>query len=181
MRAIQAACQISSRTASISVRMSASANAIDWFSMTGRPNASRSPAYSSAYSYAARAMPSAWAPTVGRLTSKVAIAACPLALVPSRARASRASSFSLPPSRQCPGTRTPSRNTSAVCEARRPSFLKVRLAARPFVAGGTMNAAWPRAPRAGSTEATTTWTPAIPPLVIQAFWPVSTHSSRASS
>lgn len=51
----------------------------------------------------------------------------------------------------------------------------------PFVAGGTMNAACPRAPSAGSTEATTTWIPAIPPLVIHAFWPESTHSSAASS
>ncbi|CAM5473598.1 hypothetical protein SBADM41S_08473 [Streptomyces badius] len=50
LRAIQAACQISRRTASISVRMSASAKAIDWFSMIGLPNASRSPAYSRAYS-----------------------------------------------------------------------------------------------------------------------------------
>jgi hypothetical protein len=65
-------------------------------------------------------MPSACAPTVGRLTSKVAIAACPSAFVPSRARATRASSFSFPPSRQCPGMRTSSRKTPAVCEARSP-------------------------------------------------------------
>ena len=39
---------------------------------------------------------------------------------PSRARASRASSFSLPPSRQRPGSRTWSSTTSAVCEARMP-------------------------------------------------------------
>src|SRR3954451_19421479 len=58
-------------------------------------------------------MPSACAPTVGRVASKVDIAGC-LAPVrpPSRARASLASSFSLPPSRQRPGTRTSSRTTA---------------------------------------------------------------------
>ncbi len=76
----------------------------------------------------------------------------------SRARASRSSSFSLPPSRQWPGTRTPSRTTSAVCEARMPCFLNFCPWLSPGVPGGTMNDAWPRAPRAGSTEATTTWT-----------------------
>jgi hypothetical protein len=43
------------------------------------------------------------------------------------------------------------------------------------------NAAWPREPSSGSTEATTTWTLAMPPLVAHAFWPLSTHSSLASS
>ena len=44
-----------------------------------------------------------------------------------------------------------------------------------------MNAACPRAPRSRSTEAITTWTSAIPPLVAHAFWPLITHSSAASS
>src|SRR3954451_25267705 len=43
------------------------------------------------------------------------------------------------------------------------------------------NAAWPRAPSSGSTEHTTTWTLAMPPLVAHAFWPLMTHSSEASS
>ena len=43
------------------------------------------------------------------------------------------------------------------------------------------NPAWPRDFSSGSTEATTTWTFAMPPLVAQAFWPLSTHSSVASS
>ena len=47
--------------------------------------------------------------------------------------------------------------------------------------GGITNAAWPREPSSGSTEATTTWTSAMPPLVAQAFWPFRTHSSLASS
>ncbi len=40
-----------------------------------------------------------------------------------------------------------------------------------------MNAAWPREPSSRSTEAITTWTSAIPPLVAHAFWPLITHSS----
>ena len=45
-------------------------------------------------------MPRACAPTVGRVASKVCRAACPRPPRPSRARARRSSSFSLPPSRQ---------------------------------------------------------------------------------
>ena len=52
---------------------------------------------------------------------------------------------------------------------------------RPGVPGGTMKLACPRDPRAGSTDATTTWTSAMPPLVTQVFTPFSTHSSRAAS
>ena len=68
-------------------------------------------------------MPMACAPTLGRVASNVCIAAWRLPRVPSRARARRSSSFSLPPSRQRPGTRQSSRKTSAVCEARSPCFL----------------------------------------------------------
>ena len=68
-------------------------------------------------------MPIACAPTVGRVASNVCIAACFFPRVPSRARARRSSSFSLPPSTQRPGMRQSSRKTSAVCEARRPCFL----------------------------------------------------------
>jgi hypothetical protein len=41
--------------------------------------------------------------------------------------------------------------------------------------------AWPRAFSSGSTEATTTWTSAIPPLVMNTFVPFSTHSSPSRS
>src|SRR5215211_7599316 len=68
-------------------------------------------------------MPTACEPTVGRETSNVFIAACPRELSPSRARARRSSSLSLPPRRQEPGTRQSSRWTSAVCDARNPCFL----------------------------------------------------------
>ena len=69
-------------------------------------------------------MPTAMAATAGRVDSKVDIAGCFSPVFwPSRALASLASSFSLPPSRQEPGTRTSSSTTSAVCEARMPCFL----------------------------------------------------------
>ncbi len=44
-----------------------------------------------------------------------------------------------------------------------------------------MNDAWPRPFNSGSTAATTTCTSAMPPLLIHAFVPFSTHSSLASS
>ena len=62
-----------------------------------------------------------------------------------------------------------------------PCFLNFVPISRPGVPGGITNAAWPRAPSSGSTEATTTCTSAMPPLVIHVFWPLSTHSSFASS
>ena len=52
---------------------------------------------------------------------------------------------------------------------------------RPAVPGGTTKDAWPRLPSVGSTVATTTCTSAIPPLVIHALVPSSTHSPVASS
>ena len=52
---------------------------------------------------------------------------------------------------------------------------------RPLNSGPTTNDAWPRALSAGSTAATTTWTSAMPPLVIQVLTPLRTHSSVASS
>ena len=51
----------------------------------------------------------------------------------------------------------------------------------PFVPGPMTKLAWPRPLSSGSTAATTTCTSAIPPLVIHAFVPLSTHSSLASS
>jgi hypothetical protein len=47
---IQQARHTNSRAASICIFMSASLNAIAWFMMIGRPNASRSFAYCNAYS-----------------------------------------------------------------------------------------------------------------------------------
>ena len=103
-----------------------------------------------------RAMPIAWAPTAGRVDSKVAIAACELVRFPSRARAMRSSSFSLPPRRHRPGTRHSSNMTSPVCEARIPIFLNLVPAETPGVPSGTTKLACPREPSSGTTDATTT-------------------------
>ena len=65
--------------------------------------------------------------------------------------------------------------------ARIPCFLYFWPWLRPGVPGGTMNEAWPLEPSSGSTTPTTTWMSAMPPLVIQALVPFSTHSSVASS
>ena len=62
-----------------------------------------------------------------------------------------------------------------------PCFLYFWPCERPGVPGGTMKLAWPRPLSSGSTEATTTWTLAMPPLVIHALVPLRTHSSLASS
>jgi hypothetical protein len=62
-----------------------------------------------------------------------------------------------------------------------PCFLYFWPIDRPFVAGGITKLAWPRLFSAGSTVATTTWTLAMPPLVIHALVPLRTHSSLASS
>ena len=48
-----------------------------------------------------------------------------------------------------------------------PCFLYFWPCDRPGVPGGTMKLAWPRPLSSGSTDATTTWTLAMPPLVIQ--------------
>ena len=81
-------------------------------------------------------MPMAWAPTVGRVASNVAIAGCLAPERPfSRARASFSSSLSLPPSSWRPGMRTSSSTTSAVCEARMPCFLYFWPWLRPGVSG----------------------------------------------
>ena len=51
----------------------------------------------------------------------------------------------------------------------------------PGVPSGTTKLACPRLPSVGSTERTSTWVLAMPPLVIQVLVPLSTHSSLASS
>ncbi len=92
---------------------------------------------------------------------------CPRArLLASGARACRS-----PPSRYSPGIRQFSNFSSAVCDARQPSFSSLRTMCRPGVPPGTMNSAWPRWPSSGSTVALTTCTSAMPPLPIQILWP----------
>ena len=48
-----------------------------------------------------------------------------------------------------------------------PIFWNFRPMVSPLVPGGTMKLAWPRPFSSGATEATTTCTSAMPPLVIQ--------------
>ena len=122
-------------------------------------------------------MPSAEAPTSGRVISKVARASAPRDFLPSRPRCSLRSSFSSPPSRYSTGIRQSSRTTSAVCEARMPSFVSFLPWRGRGCPCGTTKDAWPRVPSAGSTVATTTWTSAIPPLVMKTLVPFRTHSS----
>ena len=68
-----------------------------------------------------------------------------------------------------------------MCEARRPCFFTLAPCSQPLVPGGMTKAAWPREPSSRSTVAITTWMLAMPPFVAQAFWPLITHSSSASS
>ncbi len=119
-------------------------------------------------------MPTACAPTAGRVARTCAMRRRWPRLAPaSRARASWASSFSLPPSRQRPGTRTSSRTTSAVCDARMPCLANFWPCAEPVGARRHDERGLARASRAsGSTDArSTTCTSAIPPLVTHALVP----------
>ena len=77
--------------------------------------------------------------------------------------------------------RTSSSTTSAVWLARMPIFWNFWPMLRPGVFGPITKLAWPRALSSGSTDATTTCTSAMPPLVIHVLVPLSTHSSLASS
>lgn len=51
----------------------------------------------------------------------------------------------------------------------------------PGVPGGTTKEAWPLVPSDGSTEATTTWTSAMPPFVAQVLTPLSTQSDPSGT
>ena len=62
-----------------------------------------------------------------------------------------------------------------------PIFLNFWPWLMPGVPSGTTKLAWPRLPSEGSTERTSTWVLAMPPLVIHVLVPLSTHSSFASS
>ena len=131
-------------------------------------------------------MPSACAPTSGRLASNVLIAACTRRALPSRARASRASSFSLPPSRQRPGTRTSSNTTSAVCDCADAHLLELLAhASAPGVPGGNDERRVPAALQLGldrgDDDVHRTAPCVMPPLVIHVLVPLITHSSFASS
>ena len=125
-------------------------------------------------------MPSAEAPTIGRVISKVASAPEEPAFWPERARSSFLLSLSMPPSSWSPGMRQSSRITSAVWLARMPILVSLLPWRRPGVSGPITNEAWPRWPSSGSTVATTTCTSAMPPLVMKTLVPFRTHSSPSS-
>ena len=169
--------QQSRRAASISVAMSASLKAIAWWRMIGTPNVSRCIAYSTDCSKAARAMPTAWMPTMGRVASNVDSAPERdfFALSGFLAPSILALSLSSPPSSCSSGTNTSSSASSAVWDARMPSLRVFLVWLKPSMSEVTRNDACPRWPSWGSTVATTMWTSAMPPLVIQIFSPLSSQ------
>ena len=73
--------------------------------------------------------------------------------------------------------RQSSSTISAVCEARMPSFDSLWPSFRPGLSPVTMNEAWPRCPRSGSTVATTTVTSAMPPFEMKVLVPFRIQSS----
>jgi hypothetical protein len=85
-----------------------------------------------------------------------------------------ASSLSCPPSSWSSGTNTSCRRAPRV-RGPDPELLDLLGLLKPSASLVTMNDAWPRWPRFGSTVATTMWTSAIPPLVIQIFSPLSSQ------
>ena len=58
-----------------------------------------------------------------------------------------------------------------------PSFDSFLPWLRPGVPFSITNEAWPRWPSSGAVLATTTWTSAMPPLVMKTLVPLRTHSS----
>ncbi len=86
------------------------------------------------------------------------------------------------PSPTCPsswpaGTRTPSKASCAVSEARMPSLRSLAMTAKPGLLVSTMKAAMPLCLSAGSVWANTISTSAWAPLVMKFFVPVSTQPS----
>ena len=164
--------------------MSASLNAIAWFSMIGLPNATRSLAYSSEYSYAARAMPSACAPTSGRLASNVLIAACTRSSSALACACEPRVELLLAAEQAVAGdAHVVEHDLGGVAgpDAHLLELLAHREAGRARRDDERRVAA---ALSSGSTEATTTCTVGtcvMPPFVIHVLVPFSTHSSFASS
>ena len=62
-----------------------------------------------------------------------------------------------------------------------PSFVSFLPWLSPGVSLPITKEAWPRVPSSGSTVATTTWTSAMPPLVMKTLVPLRTHSSPSRS
>ena len=123
-------------------------------------------------------MPSAEAPTVGRVISKVASA-------PDGPRAlARAGPLELPlelllaaEQARRPGRGSPRGRSRPSASARMPSLDSLWPSLRPGLSLVTMNEAWPRWPSAGSTVATTTVTSAMPPFEMKVLVPFRIQSS----
>ena len=127
-------------------------------------------------------MPIAWAPTVGRVASNVCIAAWPRERVALAGAREPLVELLLAAEQAGAGDAAVVEEHVGGVRGAQAVLLDLRAHRRGRrVPGGTTNAACPREPSSRSTDATTTWTPAMPPLVAHAFWPLSTHSSLASS
>src|ERR1700694_4758352 len=143
--------------------MSASMNWTAWKSLISFPNCLRSLVYAIAASSAPCAMPTAWAPIVGRVWSRVARAV--LKPVPGS------------PMIRSPGTRHCSKYSSVVGDPLMPSLRSFGPTVKPSSSLWTMNAEMPLAPLSGSVTAITVYQVEWPPLEIQHLEPLSTHSS----
>ena len=121
---------MSSRAASISVAMSAIRKLTPWFIAIGWPNCTRSRAYATACSKAARATPTALAAVPGRVLSSVCIAI----LKPSPSS----------PSRFAAGTCTSWKASAEVSVARWPILSRCFSIVTPSASVGTTKAVSPR-------------------------------------
>src|ERR1700760_1199353 len=146
--------------------MSASMNWTAWNELIDSPNCLRSLVYAIAASTAPCAMPTAWAPMVGRVWSSVANAV--LNPVPGS------------PMIRSPGMRQFAKYSSVVGEPLMPSFFSLGPTVKPSSSRCTMNAEMPLAPLSGSDDAITVYHVDLPPLVIHALVPLRIHESPSS-
>jgi len=154
---IQAAFQTSNLAASNSVAIWAILKAVAWKVAIGWPNWTLVLEYSIAYSRAALANPTPAAPTAALVRSKVLMAIRkPWPTLPRIFSA---------------GTRTSSKNISAVLEALCPILSSILPIVIPGVSLGTIKAVRPRAPFCGAALAKTTYRLATPPFVIKHLEP----------
>src|SRR5262245_30072043 len=154
------------RAASSFIAISASMNCTAWKSAMALPNCLRSLTYAIAASSAPCAMPTACAPIVGLVWSRVASAV--LKPVPGS------------PMIRSPGMRQSSKYNSVVGEPLMPILCSLAPTAKPGSSLCTTNAEMPLAPLSGSVTAITVYQVEWPPLEIQHLAPLSTHSSPSS-
>ena len=145
---------------SISVAISASTNRLCWNEAIGWPNAVRSLAYSSVRSNAARA------------------AATAVTAIDSRSWGRLVTSETNPvpssPSRLSTGTRTSSKNSSAVSWACMPTFSRLRPRSNPSMPRSITSSDMPRCRWVGSVFTAVITRSALMPLVMNVFDPLTT-------